>query len=413
MTVKVFFRHLRYEFPDEQLIRYGSPYFDASSAGVDLLNLFREGVTKVSEHSATFDRRHILVANESFPEAALADPLADLEVWDDWRTGLRAFPYPGTYSKLGITQQEAKTSATSSVGVLGEIMAGIYAQAGVSPWVLVRVIRHWPDFIFGLQQERYAFVEAKAYTRSDLQSSTQEIPNKLLAECLATSIHQLNADPFVQVWGAFTCIEKITPLELKVTFLELDTNDGRRKVLTRRVLPDLVIDGIAERLISTSFNRLDETYIQRLTDDPRDIPRGVRERLEAALVAAAMQELETMLVDQGLKVVMLQSRQAIAERVQKIVRRIRLQDATKTTRLFSALGESQGERIARVRSIGAGELYAVKLTMSDYVEVARAWDGRWTNATEPWRTTGGIPLWRCGGAAFGIAGQDLDGERLR
>src|SRR5262249_23610494 len=161
----------------------------------------------------------------------------------DWRTGLRAFPYPGTYSKLGIVEQESKTSASSSVGVLGEIMTGVYAQAGIAPWVLVRVIRRWPDFIFTLRNNRYAFVEAKAFTNGG--PSTHGIPNPLLAECLVTSVQQLNADPYVQVWSAFTNVRQITPLTLHVIFLEMDTNDLRRRANASRVLPDVVVNGLA------------------------------------------------------------------------------------------------------------------------------------------------------------------------
>ena len=36
---------------------------------------------------------------------------------------------------------------------MGEIMTGLFAQAGIAPWVLVRVIRRWPDFILYLRDE--------------------------------------------------------------------------------------------------------------------------------------------------------------------------------------------------------------------------------------------------------------------
>jgi hypothetical protein len=413
MNIRVHFRHLRYEFPDEQLIRYGSPYFDVKSAGADLVGFLRTGAVEISNHVSIFDARHILAANESFPESALADPLADLEVWDDWRSGLRSFPYPGTYSKLGITQQESKTSATSSVGVIGEIMAGIYAQVGISPWVLVRVIRHWPDFIFSIGGDRYAFVESKAHTGLELSSATRDIPNKLLAECLVNAIQQLNADPFVQVWGAFTYIRHIAPLDMSVTFLELDTNNGRRQALTKRILPDVVVNGLAERAINSSLSSDEPTFTKFLAGRESELSRYERKHLEAALIAAAMRELENMLLDQNLKVAVLQSRRSIESRVTKMVRRIKPNEGIKTRRLFSVLGKVERDGMQRVRSIGTGALFADKLSASDYGELTTGWSRRWETACKPWGTIGDTPLWRCGGAVLAIGAEDLLGRFAR
>jgi hypothetical protein len=408
--VEVFFEHLRYEFPDEQLIRYGSPYFDIRTAGLDLIKFFRSDVKKISDHTAIFDPRQLLSANESFPEAALSDPLADLEVWDDWRTGLRAFPYPGTYSKLGITQQESKTSASSSVGVLGEIMAGIYAQAGIAPWVLVRVIRHWPDFIFALHKNRYAFVEAKAFNSNGGTNSAYGIPHGLLAEFLVTSLQQLNADPYVQVWGAFTEVQQITPLTLHVVFVETDTNDARRKALSTRVLPDVVVNGLAERALNTSLHRIDEDYIKFLTEGKARLSGSERRDLEVALISAAMQEVENMLVDQELKVVMLQSRETIEHQLAKLVKKVRPKDGFKTRRLFGAIGAGAPEGLARVRSIGAGAIFASKLSTREYVNVTTEWTQDWEMANQAWATVEHTPIWRCGGALLAISDDNLDGR---
>ena len=239
------FQHYRYLFPDEQLIRYGSPFFNPMEAGKILSKLVVARATEENKHVVSFDLKHLLCANEAFPEAALADPLADLEVWDEWRSGNRYFPYPGHYSPLGIRRQEGKTQSTSSVGVVGEIMAGLYAQAGIAPWVLVRMISHWPDFIYYVGEDRYAFVEAKAYTTQPEKTGKLwlDIPKKLLAECLGDAVHQLNADPYVQVWGAFTSIDKISPLRLRVTFLELDILNSRRRTDRGSFLPQAVVIG--------------------------------------------------------------------------------------------------------------------------------------------------------------------------
>jgi hypothetical protein len=408
--VQVYFEHLRYQFPDEQLIRYGSPYFDTRTAGLDLIRFFRSDVVKVCDHAMTFDSRHLLSANEAFPEAALSDPLSDLVVWDDWRAGLRAFPYPGTYSKLGITQQDSKTSACTSVGVLGEIMAGVFSQAGISPWVLVRVIRHWPDFIFALKNNRYAFVESKAFTSGDEKTSTHGIPNGLLGECLVASVQQLNADPYVQVWSAFTNVRHIAPLTLHVIFLELDTNDNRRTSLPVRVLPDVIVNGIAERALNTSLHRVDDDYVRFLVEGGPKPSKEERRKFELALVSAAMQEVESMLMDQELKVVMLQSRELIERRLARLAKKARPRDGIKSRRLFGILGESAPEGLARVRSLGPGSVYASKLTTHDYVGVTTTWTKDWERANENWARVDDVPVWRCGGALLAVSEKNLDGK---
>ena len=91
----------------------------------------------------------------------------------------RVFPYPGKFSRLGLTHQEPKIAAPSSVCVLGEIMTDILLEAMISPDVLVRVIRHWPDFIFFLGHDVYAFIESKAFTQATISGGLQ-IDSRLL-----------------------------------------------------------------------------------------------------------------------------------------------------------------------------------------------------------------------------------------
>ena len=264
--IDVSFEHWAYELPEELLVRYGSPHFDENSAGRALSLEVKRDATRVTSHSMVFQSSQILCGNEAFPEAAVADPIADLEVWHDWRSGIRAFPYPGRYGRLGIRRQEAKTSSPSSVGVLGEIMVGLYSQAGISPWIIVRVIRRWPDFIFYTEATgRYAFVEAKAFTQESSGRSglSVRIPDALLGECLVKAVHQTNADPFVTVWGSFTDIVQVAPMRLLVTFLELNPPSSKLDFDLPRFLPQPVLVGLAERAISRAIQREDENEIER------------------------------------------------------------------------------------------------------------------------------------------------------
>jgi hypothetical protein len=230
--IQVSFQLWRYEFSDKMLSRYGSRYFSRREAGQEYIEDIYRRAEPGPAHDLTFAEDQILCGNEAFPEAAMADPIADLEVWDEWRSGTRDFPYPGRYSRLGITRQEHKISSPSSVGVLGEIMAGFFAQEGVSPWVLVRVVRRWPDFIFFQPADgAYSFVESKAFTGNP--SGTSRLQGRVLdAQVMEGAIdasQELNSDPFLRVWYSFTHIISITPLELGVTFLELTVSEERRR----------------------------------------------------------------------------------------------------------------------------------------------------------------------------------------
>jgi len=151
-------------FPEDLLRKYGSRYFSRNEAGKVFTKEIYRQARRVSSLDLTFAAEQIRSGNEAFPEAAVADPIVDLQIWDEWRSGARYFPYPGRYNKLDITKQDKKISSPSSVGVLGEIMADFFAQEGVSPFVLVRVIRRWPDFIFSDRDGNYSFVESKAFT---------------------------------------------------------------------------------------------------------------------------------------------------------------------------------------------------------------------------------------------------------
>jgi len=211
--IDVSFEHWRFTFPDTLLARCGSPHYSQKEAGKEYAKAIYSGAVRAASIAVQFHEAQILCGNEAFPEAAVADPVADLEVWDEWGSGKRRFPYPGRYSKLGITRRDdnrRKTSSPSSVGVVGEILTGFFAQAGVSPWVLVRVVQRWPDFIFSHRDETYSFVESKAFTRepSGATGLRARVLDSLLIEGALQAAQQLNSDPFGRVWCSFTRIRK-------------------------------------------------------------------------------------------------------------------------------------------------------------------------------------------------------------
>ena len=165
----------------------------------------------------------IIFANEAFPESAVNDPLGDLRIWDLWQTGKRAFPYPGKYIPLEIFSQGTKVKSTSSMGVLGECLCGLYATAGIGPWPIVRVINRWPDFIFhDRNKKKFALMESKAF--ADINGSLSKFEDRfdksILQEFLLDALKHLVSDRSVSVWGSFTSVKSVDPFRAQVTFVE-------------------------------------------------------------------------------------------------------------------------------------------------------------------------------------------------
>jgi hypothetical protein len=370
---------------------------------------------RAASFTIAFDQNLILAANEVFPEAAVCDPLADLEVWDEWRSGVRSFPYPGRYGRLGIRRQDAKTNSSSSTGVLGEIMAGLFAQSGIAPWVLVRVIRRWPDFIMYLRGGRYAFVEAKAYTREMIgrKISALRIPDGLLGECVVDAVQQLNSDPFVQVWGAFTYIEQITPMRLQVIFLELDVGDDRRKGVQYRVLPDAVSNGIAERALRGAVTLVEERDLELLRNAGRRPNQEERRRLEKVMVPIAMQALEDLLVEEEVRTAVLASRQTIEAAVRRLMRTVTIPEHGEGKRMFSARERASRGTLSYVRDVGVQSLFVGEVGRHEYFSISANWESNWSNANKEWKKVGTVDIWRCGGALLALGDKNLDGINIR
>ena len=185
--------------------------------------------------SRVVERDQLLVSNHAYPEAAVVDPVADLELWEEWRLGIREFPYLGQYAPLGLFRQGTQTSSPSSVGVIGEVLAGLISESLVAPTILVRLIRRWPDFIMHSRtwngRNIFAFVESKAMgpdSDIDRHCFHKRIPPPLFWDAAVAAIQQLNADALVEVWGAFTWIRSIVPFEAVVTFIRFVAPDERR-----------------------------------------------------------------------------------------------------------------------------------------------------------------------------------------
>lgn len=414
-TVEVDFQHYQYTFEDADLIRYGSPHFSDKEIGESLETKVLADATRRFAHTLRFDPRQILCANEAYPEAAISDPLADLDIWDEWRSGRRVFPYPGQFSRLGITAQHAKTESPASIGVIGEIFAGLFAQSYIAPHVIVRVIRRWPDFIFYSGNGIYSFVESKAFT--DLSPSYGSelrcrVTNKLIRELLVDASRQLNSDAFLKVWGAFTSVREIQPdLRMQVSFLELEPPGNRRSSQTSRVLPQAVVEGVARRAIaraaiSLSSDDLEAFKGAKSNTQARRRQTG-RANIEQVLASEAQREAEMILAHSSDELAVTTSMKQLHEEIQHQLRDATLPASQQGSRFFSLKESGSVDILQPLRHAGAETLYAAPLR-----EGHNDWNPSWEVANQPFGQVNTTLLWRCGGMVFALTEADLGDLRI-
>jgi hypothetical protein len=391
--IEVTFEHWQYTFSQTILARYGSRYFSRKQAGECYSADIYASATRAACQDLQFEKSQLLCGNEAFPEAAVADPIADLETWEEWRSGLRDFPYPGRYSRLGITRQDDKTSSPSSVGVIGEIMAGFFAQVGVSPWV---VVRKWPDFIFSHRDGNYSFVESKAFTGEPggLTGLRSRVPNALVVEGAVDAAQQLNSDPFGKVWSSFTWIREITPFRLDITFLEFNVAEERRiQALPNRIMPASVADGLAERALNLAAAKREIRRIEDLS-----LPD---------LRRLAAEEADGLLDELGDADNVSADRQPIIEAIERIVSAIekkkrRREEETEfgRERIRQAKEQAVLGRLAQLRTLGDQCIFLADLPSKAQTGLREDWSPNWRLANQAWGQIEGVPLWRCGGAVL-------------
>jgi hypothetical protein len=423
--IEVSFEHWRYEFSKEDL-QYGSPANNSEKNAKAALRTAVKKAKQIQKGAITFTRDQILCANEAFPEAAIADPLADLEVWNEWRSGVRIFPHPGKYSRLSITNQLPKGNSPSSIGVIGEIIAGLFGQALISPIVLVRVIKEWPDFIFAPQpggDGRYAFLEAKARTKISTNSNcaTEEnlfgISEGELGDCLLNAVRHQNFDPFVRVWYSFTVIQELSPgYRFCTRFLELETPQSERD-MRQKTVPKVVIKGLAERAIQKGiYCFLEEKEIpsksqwdilDRFTSGQRN---KKRKDIESILIHISVQQIEKVLMEIPYEGIMKIDRKELERSIEEQVREMVIPEVDGD--LGRLLPQIMDDGSTFIRRLGLDSLYKLELTVEERTELYQNWKSDWTQANASWKPTRSSnkpkTFWCFGSAAFALVPEKKD-----
>lgn len=400
------FEHWSYKFTEDNL-RYCSP----NKSIKEIKSKLRSAVNDASkvfetEFPIEIDENLLLCANEAFPEAALADPLADIKIWDEWRSGARVFPYPGVYARLSINQQLGKKNSTSSIGVIGEIIAGILGQALISPDVLVRVIGAWPDFIFSptKNQNRYPFLEAKAFTpqAKSLLDGFFDIPKDEWGECLINATRQLTIDPFVKMWYSFTEIQEIRPtLRLSTKFFELDVPDERRDSHVFSA-PDALVNGLAERAIQTGiFHLLKKSRTFDFTLFISKNSSKQRKKAEQELIDVSKEGIESVLNTIKYLDLVKVDRGKLEESIIEQVKNLKLSESEADEEyLISITSQDAVGEIDFVRQVGTQRIYKINLPYNKRRKLVEDWQPDFFKIKPPYEPLDECDLWRCGNFLF-------------
>lgn len=412
--IEVDFRSFEHTISEDLMIRYGSPYFDRKTAGQVLAQDLLEKAVRTHSESFQFDRAQIICANEAFPETAVADALADLEIWNSWSSGLRIFPYPGKFSRLGLTHQEGKTASNTATGVIGEIFAGLFGQAGISPEVLVRNVLHWPDFIHNYtgKDQIYSFIEAKAFTNATLGEELEKrVRDSLLYEFLENCVSQLNSDPFLEIWGSFTGIVRISPgFMLTQTMIRVMPDQKKRDSAKKRLLPEALVSGLADRAIATAALGMEKDF------DPGDkdlqTNQSIKRReIDKKLYLLTTKSLEAILAESAVHVAVQASSQILQDCIRKKIANLNYSEIQGATSFFDIKTKVPEMTFSTIRRAGSEVIYAACMDLVTDSNLKRTWKRDWGNANQPVGILEKHPIWLCGGSLYCLAPDNMEGKR--
>jgi hypothetical protein len=233
------------------------------------------------------------------------------------------------------------------------------------------------------------------------------VPDPQFLELGDQVVHQLNADPFIEIWGAFTFVCDISPMRIAFTLVQFSAADDKKAEASRSGIPAPVLSGLAERCLGAALAQMDDgERIELLAAKRHD---RWRKDAESRLVAAALREFSVILRDELRRSVAIGD-EDIAPYLEKAIQRLprdlqlpgrRTREARDTSELTNAL--------APIGSVGGQQIFMANLPETDEKQLATRWRADWADASRPWKIQEGVELWRCGGAVFAIGNPILAG----
>jgi len=406
MSITIYFKYYKGVFPIDLARKYSSPYFQQKEIIKGLSNNLLNNIQE--EYSSVFlmDEEQFKCGNEIFPEAAISDPLSDLNTYDEWQNGRRIFPHRGEYAPFGIEAQLAKIESSVSFGVVGEILTGLFCQSYFAPYVLVRNIRRWPDFIFHKNNNKFVFVESKA-TATELDEKNPLDGNfelNTFNEFLIQSMKSILSSETTNVCLSHTRI--LGDKSQRVFHLNvLEFKSNSVKDPSQESIPEPVVSGLAYQIADQYIGYiLAQEPIFHGTDTDDELKKYIKKYQKAST-----NKIKEMLIQKNDLKVNDGDNTRIEDKVESILKKI----GSKKNKLEykKNIGKNIKDSISsgnftNVSSICDKNIFFRQLTNDEESIIARQWYPDWSNAIKPIDESNPLK-WRCSNSILYITDQSI------
>ena len=103
----------------------------------------------------------------------------------------------------------------------------------------------------------YAYLESKAFTTFDSEHGLfSRVTRNELVNFLVESLREMVSDSHVITWGSFSYIQQINPNKVFTTFIEVDVKERDTDKLELGIMPEPVIQGLAEIAIERAAAKI-------------------------------------------------------------------------------------------------------------------------------------------------------------
>jgi hypothetical protein len=103
-------------------------------------------------------------------------------------------------------------------------------------------------------------------------------------------------------------------------------------------------------------------------------------------------------------------RESVREEIGRQVKKAKLPEVPRGTRLATAKVEAAEGRLAPVRTLPTADILMADMLLEHRRALNAQWQPDWRRVNQPWGTVEGHPLWRCSSAVLAIGSSGLQGR---
>ena len=395
-NIQVFFKHYKCLFPLELAQDIIAPYYQIKERKQILMDTLIGNINLEYQNNYQMDDLQFKCGNEIFPEFAVSDPLSDLNTYDEWQNGRRNYPFKGIYPPFGISSQLEKIESSSSFGVVGEVLAGLFSQSYFAPFVLVRNIRRWPDFIFYNNSNKYVFVESKA-TASEIDINNPkngDFEKDILSEFVMDAMQSVLNNQSTNICLSQTRISGDSKQRIfHLCILEMECDSSSYSENTS--MPPSVVSGLAYQIV--------DQYISSLFDEsgPLEFSYNIDEKLKYRLKNFyRKKEIESFkegIYEINSLEVNTKDDQKIDSEIKRIIKKI----SNKNNLDFKNIGKSLKQSISKgvfqnVSNVCNQSIFYKKMNSKDEQDIMKTWTPDWDQSVKYYKKENNNFIWRCG-----------------